>query len=167
MRDDGRGEAARYEDALRIIGRHLDSVPSYHASVVEVPTGFTVRWRPARHKTENKLRIFAWEKLDDLDIFNSASRNVRRREQPHRGIWNELPTGHEDFFRAFGHGLDAAAASALTIDEVPGGLAVSWVQPAGESGRLEKLHRVYKRAEIEQLINDAQGRRRTRIFASA
>lgn len=149
-----------YERALRVIGRHFDGEPSYHISVLEVPDGFTTRWYPARHRSDGRSTHFSWDKVQDLSIFNSAGRNSRNRRQRHRGIWGNFPGGHEDFFRALGYVLDEERATALSIDEIADGVAVSYMRPIpGREMIYEKRHQVYHADGIQDMIVRAQGRR--------
>lgn len=153
-------ESHRYEPALRVIGRHLDAEPAYHISVLEVADGFAVRSHPSGHRSEGRTAHFSWDRLDDLVIYQTAGRGVRRRPPRHSGMWENFPNGHEDFFRALGHVLDAESASSLSVDEVAEGVAVSYMRPSRDDTlHLEKQHSVLRREDIEHLLHDAQQRR--------
>jgi len=153
-------ERIPYQRALRVIGRHLDAEPAYHVSILEVADGFTVRSHPARHRTDGRIVHFKWDRLQDLVIFHSAGRDCARRRHRHQGIWANFPSGHEDFFRALGYTLDQGEASFLSVDEVPEGVAVSYMRPvSGNPLSFEKCHTVYHKREIEVMLRAAQERR--------
>jgi hypothetical protein len=153
-------ERIPYQTALRVIGRHLDSEPAYHVSILEVADGFTVRSHPARHRTDGRIMHFPWDRLHDLTIFHSAGRDCARRRHRHQGIWANFPSGHEDFFRALGYTLDTERANSLSVDEVPEGVAVSYMRPTEENAlSFEKCHTVYHKQEIEVMLTSAQERR--------
>ncbi|GAC1403659.1 MAG: hypothetical protein NVSMB52_17590 [Chloroflexota bacterium] len=149
-----------YEHALRAIGRHLDAEPAYHVSVLEITDGFVVRSHPARHRTQGRTVEFDWAKLRYLTIFHTAGRHITSRRQRHRGIWENFPNGHEDFFRALGFILDQEKARSIAIEEVPEGVAVSYSRPhhAAEDS-FEKFHAVHQRSQIETMVEQAVRRR--------
>ena len=149
-----------YEPALRVIGRHLDAEPAYHISLLETVDGFTVRSHPSGHRPDGISIVYSWNRLHDLVIYQMAGRGLRRRRSRHSGMWANFPNGHEDFFRALGHELDAQQASSLAVDEVPEGVAVSYLRPReAESLLFEKVHRVMRREDIEEALYAARGRR--------
>lgn len=149
-----------YERALRVIGRHLDAEPAYHPSVLEGPDGFTVRSQPVRHRAPGRVAHFDWPRLDSLNIVNAAARLTGRKRRRYSGMWDALPSGHEDFFRALGFTLDQVQASDVSIDELPDGLSVSYVCPADSGGRLfEKRHVIYGVDDVDLMIQEGLGRR--------
>jgi hypothetical protein len=149
-----------YERALRVIGKHLDVEPAYHASVLEVPEGFTVRSQPVRHRTQDRIAQFDWSRLASLAVLHSAARQLSPRRQVHSGMWRHFPSGHEDFFRALGFTLDQEQARNISIDELPDGVCVSYMKPAGhEALFFEKCHRLYGPDEVDAMLRDAQRRR--------
>lgn len=151
----------RYEHALRVIGHHLDAEPAYHTSILEVPEGFTVRSHRVRHRSEGQVRQFSWERLRDIEIVNTAARRLGRRSQRHRGLSVHLPSDHEDCFRAIGYTLDSVGASSVSIDEVPDGIAVSYVRSRDDDPTsFEKCHRILQPHEIASLLREATSRRR-------
>jgi hypothetical protein len=153
-------ERIPYQRALRVIGRHLDAEPAYHVSILEVADGFTVRSHPARHRTDGRIVHFKWDRLQDLVIFHTAGRDCARRRHRHQGIWANFPSGHEDFFRALGFTLDTEGATSLSVDEVPEGIAVSYMRPSpGNALSFEKCHTVFHKREIEAMLRAAQQRR--------
>lgn len=160
MADDEQPGRLPYESALRVIGRHLDAEPAYHLSVLEVPEGFTVRSYPVHHKTPGRVVQFQWDKLRNLSVFHTAGRDISGRRQRHRGMWANVPSGHENFFRALGFVLDVEHAHSVSIDEVPEGVAVSYMRPTSV-GAYEKCRRVHQRAEIEEMLRAAIKRRRS------
>jgi hypothetical protein len=160
MAAEEQSERIPYQRALRVIGRHLDAEPAYHVSILEVPDGFTVRSHPARHRTDGRIVHFKWDRLNDLVIFHTAGRDCVRRRHRHQGIWAHFPSGHEDFFRALGFTLDQEGANSLGVDEVPEGVAVSYMRPVADNPlSFEKCHTVYHKQEIEQMLRSAQDRR--------
>lgn len=156
QRDNGLG----YEQGLRVIGRHLDAEPAYHVSILEVEDGFTVRYQTAQHLSDGRAIHFTWERLQDLYVFNTGGRGVRRKRDRHEGIWGKFPNGHQDFFRAMGYILDRDGASNLTVDEVSGGLRISYCRPASDDRlQLEKRDMELREADILEIVEAAQRRR--------
>lgn len=148
-----------YERALRIIGRHLDAEPAYHASVVEDQNGFTVRSQPVRHRAAARVVYFDWPRVEDLNVLNAAAREISHTRRRYSGMWSAFPTGHEDFFRALGNKFDQMDADNVSIDELPSGLSISFMRPTGDEGAFEKCHLVYGREDVEALLREAQSRR--------
>jgi hypothetical protein len=149
-----------YEHALRVIGRHLDAEPVYHVTLLEVVDGFTVRSHASAHRSDGTSTHYSWDRLRDLVIYQTAGRGVKRRRSRHSGMWANYPNGHEDFFRALGHELDADHASSLAVDEVPDGIAVSYMRPMEtDSVQYQKVHRMMQRDDVEALLRAAQARR--------
>jgi hypothetical protein len=151
-----------YESALRVIGRHLDTEPTYHLSLLEVRDGFTVRSHPSRFRSDARTSQFTWDRLNDLVIFHMAGRGCLRRRPRHSGIWANFPNGHEDFFRALGHQLDDEQGNSLSVEELPDGVGVSYMRPArGDGLGNEKAHTVLAYADIEQMLEVARRRRQS------
>lgn len=151
-----------YEKGLRVIGRYLDSEPSYHVSVLEIADGFAVRTHNNVDRAEGRSSHFPWERLRDLVIFQAAGRGISARKRRRGEVWDKFPNGHEDFFRALGHELDVEQARSLSLDEIPEGIAVSYMRPKNTSrGSFEKYHTVMGRDEIAALLAAAQARRGT------
>jgi hypothetical protein len=149
-----------YESALRVIGRHLDTEPTYHMSLLEVRDGFTVRSHPSRFRSDARTSQFTWDRLNDLVIFHMAGRGCIRRRPRHSGIWANFPNGHEDFFRALGHQLDKENGSSLSVEELPDGVGVSYLRPSGRDGAgNEKAHTVMAYGDIEKMLEVARQRR--------
>jgi hypothetical protein len=153
-------ERIGYERALRVLGRHLDAWAAYHVSVLEIGDGFTIRSQPVRHRTDDRIEHFTWSALRHIDVLHTAARYVEPRRSRHRGLWTNLPTGHQDFFRALGHLLDCESAAQVRIDELPDGLSVSYLKPAPHHPpSWQKCHQLYRREDIETLLGEAQRRR--------
>jgi hypothetical protein len=154
-----------YEQALRVIGRHLDAEPSYHVSILEVEDGFVVRYFTAQHRTDSRSVHFTWERLNDLLVFQTAGRRVGSRRHRHEGMWAKFPNGHQDFFRALGHTLDEEHASNLSVEEVDEGVQVSYVCK-DPSNRLvsQKTHQLMKMADIQAALEAAQARRGKSVY---
>lgn len=153
-------EGLSYESALRAIGRHLDAEPSYHASVVERPDRFTVRWQPARHRIAGRCEEFGWDRVRHLTVFQSAGRDVGRKHRRLTGLWVDFPTGQEDFFRALGYELDQEKAMNVSIDEFSDRVSVSFVRPSGSQVSPFESHRlIFSRLDIDVLVRAAQARR--------
>lgn len=157
-----RQDRVGYEPALRVIGGHLDAEPVYHVSLLEADDGFTVRAHASAHRLDGKTRYFSWERLRDLVTYQTAGRGVRRRPTRHRGMWENFPNGHDDFFRALGHELDEQHAASLTVDEVADGVAISYLRSGSDPLRVERVHKLLRSEDIEMLLNEAQARRSQR-----
>jgi hypothetical protein len=146
-----------YESALRVIGRHLDSEPTYNMSLEESSDGFTVRARMSRLRDDERTTQFTWDRLGDLVIFHVAGRGCARRQPRHAGIWENFPNGHEDFFRALGHRLDREGGFGLTVKEVPEGVSVSYHVTV--DGHEETNSSVLAYGDIEVMLEGARQRR--------
>lgn len=136
-----------YQRALRVIGRYLDSEPAYHVSVSEVADGFTVRSHSTQRGSDEVVKHFPWDRLDDLDKYYSGARGLGRRPSRYQAIDRNFPCGHEAALRKLGSILDEASASSLSIDEVPNGLDVSYMHPRQGRGT-EKFQKVYAPDEL-------------------
>lgn len=148
-----------YEHALRVIGRHLDSEIAFHVRVLEVDDGFTVQFQSLQ-QGEARVSHFAWDRLQDLLIFNSAGRGVGGKRKRNTGLWSEIAGGREDFFRALGHKLDEEGASSLNVDELQDGIALTYVCPDPEDPiRSNKHHSVLALQDMRDIQAVAQQRR--------
>lgn len=137
-------EQKSYQRALRVIGRYLDSEPSYHMSVAQTADGFTVRSHPTPQRADEIVKHFEWDRLEDLDLFYAGGRNVARRRPRHQGLWERFPCGHERALRKLGAILDEKSASSLSIDEMDEGIDVSYMcSDSGESGQPAKQQKVF------------------------
>lgn len=164
MLADRRQDRLCYEQALRVIGRHLDAEPAYHLSVLEVDDGFTVRYQIGQHQSGARTVHFTCDRLHDLYVFNSAGRGVNRKQDRHQGIWGKFVNGHQNFFRALGHLLDNDHAQSLTIDELPEGVQISYVRPdVNDPLRWEKIHLDMREHEIHAMLQSAQQRRSRKL----
>jgi hypothetical protein len=157
---DEQPERLDYESALRVIGRHLDAEPTYNVSVLEVNDGFTVRTQQTRARSDAHSTQFTWDRLNHLVVFHVAGRGCARRRPRHSGIWANFPNGHEDFFRALGHQLDAEHGSGLSVEEMAHGVEVSYYRPAPSSEtEREKSSTLLAFADIETMLEQARTRR--------
>jgi hypothetical protein len=155
--DSGEPKRLDYESALRVIGRHLDSEPTYNMSLEEAPDGFTVSARQSRLRDDTRTTRFTWDRLGDLVVFHVAGRGCARRQPRHAGIWENFPNGHEDFFRALGHRLDQTGGSGLIVKEVPEGVSVAYQYAV--DGHAETTSSVFAYRDIEVMLEDARQRR--------
>jgi hypothetical protein len=78
----------------------------------------------------------------------------------HPGIWSKLPNGHQDFFRALGFELDAAAAHAILIEELEEGLVLSYSCLDPDTGDRRKRMLLLGLPEMEEILNAAFERRK-------
>jgi hypothetical protein len=75
-------------------------------------------------------------------------------------MWEKFPNGHQDFLRSLGSTLDREGASSFSLDEVPEGVAISYLRPdSGNSLRTEKVHTILHDREIHSILEAAQRRR--------
>jgi hypothetical protein len=97
-----------------------------------------------------------------------AGRGCLRRRPRHSGIWANFPNGHEDFFRAMGYRLDKEHGSSLSVEELPEGVAVSYMRPQLDDAlQVEKAHMVLAYSDIEHMLEDARRRRTARSMETA
>ncbi|MGH2448578.1 MAG: hypothetical protein ACRDFS_08245 [Chloroflexota bacterium] len=153
-----------YQHALRVIGRYLDSEPAYHVTVVEVDDGFTVRYSPTRHRAEQVTARFPWTRLRDLRVFNTAARGRGPRPGRYAGLRAEVPGGYQDFLRALGAMLDDSRAAGLSLDALPGGMAVSYLREQPDNPfQAEKYYSILDRSKMEDILSEGLARRITNV----
>ena len=158
QRDDG----LIYERALRAIGRHLDAEPAYNVSILEVDDGFVVRYQPTLHDSSCRSMHFGKSMLEDLTVFQTASRGLIRRSDRHEGMWATFPDGHQDFFRALGFILDCEAARGLTLDELDEHVRISFVRPDPDDALCtQKCEMTFREPDIRAVVQIARKRRGT------
>ncbi len=161
-----RENTSPYENALRAIGRHLDSETAYRARILEVEDGFTVQFHVSPNHVDARTVLFDWERLDDLLIFNSAGRGVAGKSKRRIGLWSEIEGGREDFYRALGNKLDRDAASAVTVDELSNGVALSYTSSAAPDGPRGDKHCITLTRETMQTLQAEAQRRRGEAASS-
>jgi hypothetical protein len=154
-----KAEHGRYEHLLRAVGAILDREPSERITLVEVPDGFMLRKQRASNTSidtveEHLTRDALKRQLAALRRERPRSRRVR-----HRGFWARFPQGHQDFFRALGHELDAVSARAIVIDEGDDCLAVTYQRGWPGEGPGPKQFSILQHEEIECIVNAAFERR--------
>lgn len=153
-----------YEEALRVIGRHLESEPVYYASILEVNSGFTVRYQLSRQTAQVKTVEFPNHRVRDLSIFQTAGRGSGTRKQRHSGLWKHSECSRQEFLRALGCMLDQSQASALALDELPEEIRISYVRPRPDRPlEMEKCSLVISDDDVQALVNDARLKRSHRI----
>jgi hypothetical protein len=153
-------ERVGYEQALRVIGRQLDAEPSYHLSILEVADGFTVRYQPSQQRSDAHSVHYSWERLRDLNVFQAAARGIKRKRGRYHAMWAKFPNGHQDLLRSLGATLDRDRASSLSVDEVPEGIAVSYLRPdPGNTLRSQKAHQILRDEDVQGILEEAQHRR--------
>lgn len=150
MGADKQEDQKSYQRALRVVGRYLDSEPSYNVSISETADGFAVRSHSTSRRAEERVMHFEWDRLGDLDTFYAAGRgfgeNPKRKR--HQNLWENFPCGHERALRTLGSLLDSEDASSLSLDEVENGLDVSYMRPGQNATVPEKVQRVYPPEEL-------------------
>ena len=122
-----------YQHALRVIGQYLDREPCYRISITEEPDGFAVRSHLTPRRADERLSHFDWTRLGDLDVWNTAKRNMEKRPTRHQGLWDNFPAGHEVTLRKLGQALDEASASNVIVTETQDGVDVSYTGPDGQN----------------------------------
>ncbi|MGH2442711.1 MAG: hypothetical protein ACRDFX_06070, partial [Chloroflexota bacterium] len=127
-----------YQRALRVVGRYLDSEPSYHLSVTETADGLAVRAHSNPNGTDERVKHFEWDRLEDMDQFYSAANRGLGSKAP-KVLWEQFPCGHQTALRKLGAILDSEGASDLSINEAAGGLDVSFLTPASDGGRQKQV----------------------------
>lgn len=124
-----------YQRALRVIGQFLDREPAYRVSIAEEQTGLVVRSQETPRRADEKVTHFDWERLGDLDVWNTGKRNMNKRPTRHQGLWENFPAGHEVALRKLGAVLDQEGAGGITVSETADGLEVTFTTARGESQR--------------------------------
>lgn len=147
---DQQEEEKSYQRALRVVGRYLDSEPAFNVSISEISDGFTVRSHSTPRRADERVLHFEWDRLESLDQFYSGGRGVARRRHRHQDLWEHFPCGHEAALRKLGSILDAEGATSLSVDEVEGGLDVSYLAPAAGGGQMEKQQKTFGPDELCQ-----------------
>ena len=133
-----------YQRALRIIGRYLDSQPSYDLSIVQTADGFTVRAHSSPGRADEHVKHFAWDRLATEDQYYGAA---ARGAGPRRRVVESwpFPCRHEQALRKLGSILDEEQASDLSVQETENGLEVVYARTGGTA---EKQQRVVDPAEL-------------------
>ena len=152
--------ANTYQWMLRALGDFLDEEPSCRITLAEVPDGFLVRVHRSLHKMEPKLFHFNRDTLAEQLEELKRQRKTPLTRVHHPGIWSMLPNGHQDFFRALGFELDAAAANAILIEELEDGLVLSYSCVDPDTGDWRKRMLVLGLPEMEEILNAAFERRK-------
>jgi serine/threonine protein kinase len=154
----GRSNLTGYEHVLRAIGTYLDQEPTDRITLMEGSDGFLLRKQRSLHTTQTVMVHFQRDQLERL-VERLQRETPRRRRIRHPGLWARFPQGHQDFFRALGHELDAVAAHDVVLDEGQDSLLVTYSRP-GDSRDEEGRHLVILQVEdIERILNVAFERR--------
>ena len=133
-----------YSVALRVVGRYLDSEPSYHVSIAETGDGLTVRSHETPRRADERVKQFDWATIDDMDkYYGAAARGTGARKR--RLQW-AFPCTHEQALRTLGALLDSEGVSSLSVDETPSGLDVSYLRSAGS--QQEKQQKLFGPEEL-------------------
>lgn len=154
---ESRPPLARYETALRVIGRHLDLHGCRQTALFETAAGFIARAVVSDARAPVAFEFRA-EELTSLLERARSSRGKGVRSQPGTTL---APTGYEDLLRALGHHLDQRDAAGVIIVELCTAVVVSGVETGEVSDKLalvpfeEQLHP----NDIERLLDDAFHRR--------
>jgi hypothetical protein len=152
--------ALTYEEALRVIGRHLDAEPAYGVKISEVQDGYLVRFQPAYDRPDEHINHFSWERIRDLVVFFSSGRGLVRKQGRYQGMWAKLPNGHQGFLRALGFSLDKEQASDFTLEEEDDAVNVRYARPSSdEPSDLEYVSLHITEAEIKKMLTSANQRR--------
>jgi hypothetical protein len=146
-----------YEEALRVIGRHLDMEPAYNMVVEETPEGFLLRYQPTSSPSEARVVQYTSDRLRDLVIFHSSGRGSPRKRGRYHGLWARFPNGHQGFLRALGYRLDREQANSILIQEKDDGVYLSYL-PTDVADRSEVF---YSESDIREILEDAEHRRRS------
>jgi hypothetical protein len=110
-----------YQDLLRGIGRALDGAGARQVCVLEVPTGFAVRYRGAEGR-----QIWIGFTDGEVPVGGPESRHKPSRLLRRGLMGPSEPEGYSDLFRALGHELENTDASDIVITEQDDGLAVMY-----------------------------------------
>ena len=150
-----------YQRMLRAIGAYLDGERPDRFRVIEVPDGFEIVVERHGQPPELEEVHFSYE-----TVLEQAERLMRRRKllgsRQHSG-WALTSTSRQDFLRALGYELDDSRARFILVDEIEGGVLVtySYLDPAqGFQWRKHMVH--LKRDQIEAVLRSAYGRRNKR-----
>ena len=133
-----------YSVALRVVGRYLDSEPSYHISIAETTDGLTVRAHDTPRRADERVKEFAWATIDDMDKYYSAA--ARGQGAKKRRLQWAFPCTHEQALRTLGALLDSEGAGSLSVDETPDGLDVSYLR--SEDSKQEKQQKLFGPDEL-------------------
>lgn len=120
-------EEKSYEQALRVIGRHLDRESADQFCIDEIEDGFAVESEsPAKGNEQRVTRQsrFPWNRLGDLDAFYTAGRGLSRRASK-----------NEAGLRKLGSQLDERQTAGLTVTARDGGLEVVTRSANGKESR--------------------------------
>jgi hypothetical protein len=103
-------DRAPYQEALRMIGAHLDAHRATRARVLEDESGFIVSYQ-GDDNLDLTTDHFTYSDVFDFQIEGEA----RRSRQVDV---SEYPRTYQDFLRALGYELDQAEACEILLDEL-------------------------------------------------
>ena len=150
------GARPTYQDALRAIGRYFDRNVYRHVLVSEVEDGYIARAFPGQLGSLKAEGIAL--PMSDVMALIGSQEQVRGVTVSEVKMPPLCPTGYEDFFRALGFDLDAAAASNVCIVELSGGILVSYTGK-GSHGDLERSQMYYDPPRIDETLTRGYQRR--------
>jgi hypothetical protein len=106
-------DSVRYEQVLRALGAYLDGQGAWRITVLETPTGCTVRYHH-RGTDEMALAEFGFSDLPDTST-------ARGLERP-----GGMAARYQDLLRALGHELDDEGAWNILLDELADGFLLTY-----------------------------------------
>jgi hypothetical protein len=142
---------------LRLLGSELDARGAQFISIIETPTGISMRYLPpdggdavAEHYTYREIA----EATPRKETF------LGRKRRPNGAA------SYEDFLRALGHELNEALAASILIDEIENGFVVTYqAHDMKESGLLPRKKIVIMGPEeLQLLMDEAYARRRPSVL---
>ncbi len=153
-------EMRKYVQVLRVIGRHLDAEPGEQVRVSESESGFDLQYQPFQGGPDMQMVHFSWDRLEDLSVFQSASRGVTRRHVRRLVAEPRFPGGRQEFFRALGSFLDSEGATKVALEELPEQVKVTYSAPGTSSNsNSQKRTLVLGEQQIHELIVQSRKRR--------
>jgi hypothetical protein len=152
--------ASSFQALLRSIGAFFDSSGASSISVIETTSGFAARFYPAEEGEDLQSRSFT---LEELRAEADAARHRPRSTSSGTG----QDRSYENVLRTLGWELDDLAAAAITIDELPSGYYVSWLERNPEEGLVVvKRHATVGVDVLTSMLRDAEGRRRSNVLTA-
>jgi hypothetical protein len=144
-----------YQWLLRAIGAYLDREAATYILIMEVPTGFAVRYQLDPQKPELQRQDFTFRELHEFKARMEASRTIHLFREERPGLY-------QDLLRAIGYEIEQAGAYSILIDQVEDDFVITYqyLDPTQGFVPHKRLSVVYANARGE-LLERARSRRGT------
>lgn len=150
-----------YQLLLRAIGAALDEEQPARSTIIETPEGFTVVWeRWVPDPAQEEVYFTRTTLVEKADQLMRGRRSIARARATRTQV---REPSYENMLRALGFEFDDCQAHGILVNEVAGGLLVSYSYVDSSQGYAWRKQMVrLENADIEQMLLEANDRRRRR-----